>query len=245
MLSVGEDRIQRENFGRDIVLDLSTAAKEFDAFCFPCNQVFDPNDWMFGLMKHRQERVQQFLRFSETVLEPFRRYQVPVIELKKETSKEAVCLVFEKVNTGGVPLSVFELVTATYAADSFNLRRDWFGEGAVRGRESRWADKPLLRNTAATDFLQGVSLLHTHERQQQDLAAGKSGKEVTGVSAKREHILAMPLAAYQRWAEPLTLGFSRSRPVLAASGVSSPQFFALPCADHSAGCAIVRKHQSR
>ncbi len=224
VLAVGEDRIQRTNFGRDVVLDLGTPEKEFDAFCFPCNQVFDQNEWMYGLMKHRQERVQQFMRFSETVLEPFRRYQVPVIELKKETTKEAVCLVFEKVNTGGVPLSVFELVTATYAADGFNLRRDWFGEGAVKGRDSRWTDKPLLRGTAATDFLQGISLLHTHQLQQQDLASGKSGKDVTGVSAKREHILAMPLAAYQRWAEPLTLGFLEADQFLRHLGFHHPNF---------------------
>lgn len=224
VLAVGEDRVQRTNFGRDVALDLGSATKEYDAFCFPCNQVFDANDWMYGLMKHRQEKVQQFMRFSETVLEPFRRYQVPVIELKKETSKEAVCLVFEKVNTGGVPLSVFELVTATYAADSFNLRQDWFGEGAIKGRESRWADRPLLRNTAATDFLQGISLLHTYERQQKDLAEGKTGKEVTGVSAKREHILAMPLAAYQRWAEPLTLGFLEADQFLRHLGFHHPNF---------------------
>ena len=31
-------------------------------------------------------------------------------------SKEAVCVVFEKVNTGGKPLDAFELVTAMYAA---------------------------------------------------------------------------------------------------------------------------------
>ena len=42
------------------------------------------------------------------MLAAFRNYQIPVIQLQRETSKEAVCWVFEKVNTGGVPLSVFE-----------------------------------------------------------------------------------------------------------------------------------------
>ncbi len=182
VIAIGEDRILRENFGRDIVLDLSSATKEYDAFYFPCNQVFEANQWMYGLMQHRQDRVPQFLQFSEQILEPFRHYLVPVIELKKSTSKEAVCLVFEKVNTGGIPLSVFELVTATYAADGFNLRRDWFGEGSVKGRYARFAGKPLLRATAPTDFLQGLSLLHTYDCQQQDQAAGKTGKEVTSVS---------------------------------------------------------------
>jgi hypothetical protein len=224
IVAVGEDRVQRTNFGRDIVLDLSSTTKEYDAFCFPCNQVFDANDWMYGLMQHRQDRVQQFMRFSQAVLEPFRRYQVPVIELNKETSKEAVCLVFEKVNTGGVPLSVFELVTATYAADGFNLRRDWFGEGTFKGRGSRWTDRPLIRDTAATDFLQGVSLLCTYELQQRDLKAGKTGKAVTAVSAKREHILSMPLAAYQKWAEPLTLGFLEADQFLRHLGFHHPDF---------------------
>ena len=224
MLAVGEDRIQRANFGRDIVLDLSTTEKEFDAFCFPCNQVFDANPWMYGLMQHRQERVQKFMRFSQEILEPFRHYQVPVIELKKETTKEAVCLVFEKVNTGGVQLSVFELVTATYAADGFNLRRDWFGEGGSKGRRAVFAAKPLLKDTAETDFLQGVCLLHTHERQRADLDAGKTGKEVTGVSAKREHILSMPLDAYRKWADRLTKGFIEADQFLRHLGFHHPDF---------------------
>ena len=44
------------------------------------------------------------------------RYQVPVITLAHDTSHEAVCLVFEKVNTGGKALDAFELLTAMYAA---------------------------------------------------------------------------------------------------------------------------------
>lgn len=56
---------------------------------------------------------------------PFQQYKVPVIRLTKETPKEAVCQVFEAVNTGGVSLSVFELLTATFASDNFHLRDDW------------------------------------------------------------------------------------------------------------------------
>ena len=48
---------------------------------------------------------------------------MPTINLDKSTPKEAVCQVFEKVNTGGVTLTVFELLTATYAVDDFELRK--------------------------------------------------------------------------------------------------------------------------
>lgn len=224
IVAVGEDRVLRVNFGRDIALDLSTPDKEYDSFHFPCNQILNSDAWEEGLNAAYPERFSRYMQFRKLILTAFRSYLIPVIELKKETSKEAVCLVFEKVNTGGVQLSVFELVTATYAADGFNLRRDWFGEGAIKGRHSRLAHKALLKDTEATDFLQGISLLHTYERQQQDLKAGKTGKEVTGVSAKREHILSMPLNAYQTWAEPLVKGFLEVHQFLAHLGFYHPKF---------------------
>jgi len=58
-------------------------------------------------------------------LKNFVAYTVPVIILKKETPKEAVCTVFEKVNTGGIVLNVFELLTASFAAHNFRLNLDW------------------------------------------------------------------------------------------------------------------------
>jgi hypothetical protein len=72
--------------------------------------------------------------------------------------------------------------------------------------------------------LQGISLLHSYERQQQDLKSGKTGKEVTGVSAKREHILEMPLVAYQKWTDALTKGFLETEQFLRHIGFHHPNF---------------------
>ena len=82
-------------------------------------------------------------------------------EKRRPRHPHLVCLVFEKVNTGGVPLSVFELITATYAADGYNLRDDWFGSKArnVDSRKERVEQDALLEGIEATAFLQGVSLL--------------------------------------------------------------------------------------
>ncbi len=225
-IAVDETRTLRANFGRDIVLDLGSQAKEFAAFCFPCNQILNSDDWEEGLMAHDAAKFARYMEFRKQVLNAFREYHVPVIQLKKETSKEAVCLVFEKVNTGGVPLSVFELATATYAADGFNLRDDWFGRPAanVQGRQKKFATKPLLRDIEPTEFLQGLSLLHTHERRCADVAAGKTGKEITAVSAKREHVLALPLDAYKKWADKLTAGFFEADRFLRNQGFHHPKF---------------------
>lgn len=224
IVGVPEDKVIRTNFNRDVLRDLSTPEKEYEAFCFPCSQIMASDKWEYGLMERRPGLFPRYMEFREMVLDQFRSYQVPIIELKKETSKEAVCLVFEKVNTGGVQLSVFELVTATYAADGFNLRKDWFGQGTEKGRQAKLASKRLLKDIQNTDFLQGISLLHTFERQQEDLQAGKTGKAVSPVSAKREHILSMPLSAYKKWADKLVGGFSEAEQFLRHLGFDDPRF---------------------
>ncbi|MEX5220208.1 MAG: DUF262 domain-containing protein [Nitrospira sp.] len=209
LIGVDGSRILRSNFGRTIELDLSCPENEYQSFHFPCNQILDSDQWEEGLMAFDPGRFARYMDFRSKVLRVFRDYQVPIIELKKENSKEAVCLVFEKVNTGGVPLSVFELVTASYAADGFNLRDDWHGnrQRQIQGRKARLSEKGLLHGLQPTDFLQGVSLLHSYDRRQADLVGGRTGKDVTAVTAKREHVLAMPLDAYRTWADRLTDGF--------------------------------------
>lgn len=209
IFGVEEDRKIRENFGRDIKLDLSFPEKEYDAFAFPCNQILNSDAWEQGLFNHSPNRFGDFMKFRGMVLDEFRKYDIPVIELKKGNKKEAVCLVFEKVNTGGVPLSVFELITATYAADGINLRDEWFGsvKEKVEGFRQYFSKQRMLRGIEPTDFFQGLSLLHTMELRQADIATGKTGKQVTGVSAKRDAVLTLPLAAYLKWKDALAKGF--------------------------------------
>ncbi|MEL7050991.1 MAG: DUF262 domain-containing protein [Cyanobacteria bacterium J06648_1] len=209
LLAVDESRQVRSNFGRQLDLDLSTRKLECQQLYFPCNCILKWSEWLQDLNRFNGEHLALFLDFQRRVLDAFSTYQVPIIELKKETSKEAVCLVFEKVNTGGVQLSVFELVTASYAADGYNLRDDWYGSKlrSVQSRKARLAREPLLSQVEATDFLQAITLLHTLEKRCADLAAGKQGKQVAPVSAKRSSILELPLTAYKKWADKVEAGF--------------------------------------
>jgi hypothetical protein len=224
IVGVDEKRQLRTNFGRNVVLDLSTTDKEIDSFHFPCNQILNSDEWEEQLNARDPTRFGRYMQFRKQVLNPFRTYLLPVIVLSKETSKAAVCLVFEKVNTGGVQLSVFELVTATYAADNFNVRKDWFGGNGTKGRRAHLAEKPLLRELEPTDFLQGITLLHTLDRRQSDLRAGKTGKDVAPVTAKREHVLMTPLAAYQKWADPLSNGLLEAEQLLRHLGFYHTRF---------------------
>lgn len=221
-IALNADKKIKNNFGRDIVLDLSTREKECEAFFFPCNQMLNSDDWEESLQEYAPEKFNSYMSFRKIVLNEFRTYQLPIIALGKTTSKEAVCLVFEKVNTGGVPLSVFELVTASFAADGFNLRDDWYGSliRKIVGREERIKQEAILEGVEATDFLQAISLLHTLEKRNADLLSGKTGKSLSAVSAKRVAVLSLTLEEYKKWAPEVERGF-----LLAAKFMRKEHFF--------------------
>ena len=177
IIAVDEHRTLRSNFGRDIDLDLSTIAKEIAAFEFPCARVLDSSAWEEALTEVSTERLKRFF-FRKQVLTPFREYQLPVITLSRETSKAAVCLVFERVSTGGFSLDVFELITATWAAEGLIHRDDWHGKSRSQGgRHAQLTARSLIRDLQATDFLQALSLLHSSARRGRDLAKGISSKQ--------------------------------------------------------------------
>ena len=199
ILSLPEGKILRENFGRNIVIDLSTKDKEFENHIFPLNLVYDPiatGGWMDDYREYHnynKEILQRLRLFNAEVLTPIQSYKVPVITLSKNTPKDAVCQVFENVNTGGVSLTVFELVTATFAADNFELRKDWDTRNETFEQKTE-----LLSQVSSTDFLTGITLLSRYYIR-------KSGGEA--VSCKKKDVLQLSLKEYQQYANDLTNGF--------------------------------------
>ena len=223
IVSMPEDKCTKEKFGRGIDVDLSTPEQEYAKLMYPVCQVFDWDRWQDGFDKYWRGDVNETIReefriFKKQVLEKFKYYRVPVISLDRLTSKEAVCVVFEKVNTGGKPLDAFELVTAMYAAEGHELRKDWYGADGILGRQRRFADtmRPadsesgILANVANTDFLQAVSLFYTRERRQEAEKAGKKGKELPAITGNRQALLSLPLDAYKKYEKQAEEGFVRA-----------------------------------
>ena len=205
--SVPEDRLVKA-FGGAIILDVTTREREYAADLFPANRVFGSAEWRRAYNKfweHHPDKVGLFDDFEDEVIKRFEQYQLPVIELKKETPKEAVCLVFERVNTGGVALTVFELLTASFAADNFQLRDDW------NAREKRLKTQhPVLRNLQSDDFLQAISLLVTQSRRRAALDGGTTTDKAPGISCKRKDILKLEVTNWQAWADRVEHGFVRA-----------------------------------
>jgi len=212
---VPPDRIRKTNFGKDVELDLSSPAFEYEQMLFPLNQTLDPLSWILGCISHwtakGEQRMEEIQRFQNDVLNRIQSYAMPVIKLSKDNSREAVCTVFEKVNVGGKKLDAFELVTAIYAASGFDLREDWAGNKRKHGRLGRLREKVppkgVFADLASTDFLQACTVLHTRDVRLQAIADGATGKDVPAITCTREALLGLPLEAYQKFADAVEAGF--------------------------------------
>ncbi|MEU5510464.1 GmrSD restriction endonuclease domain-containing protein [Streptomyces fungicidicus] len=216
IVSVPADKVLRTDFNRTVVLDLSTTEAECAAGLFPLHLVFNAqrvNEWKRAYIKADEDRNWDLWgQFDEAVLQQVRAFQVPMIRLAASTSMDAVCAVFERVNTGGVPLNVFELLTATYAGDRdyveetgdyYQLPEVWreikqqlAAKYAVFGR----VESGLENGLSSIDFLQAIALVRTWERKQEGLG--------TTVSCKRRDLLDLPLADFVRLAPKLADAFA-------------------------------------
>ena len=203
-------------YRRDVQWDLSTTEKECASEALPLRLVFDApglHSWMMTYVlldgSSSKERLERWNTIHAEVLSPFQQYHVPVIQLSKSTSKVAVCKVFEKVNTGGVSLTVFELLTASYAAEEFQLRKDW----AAREKDLHvW---PVLSEVGNTDFLMTITLLSTLAR--------KRTRPESAVGCKRNDILDLDLSEYSRWAQPAVDGYVQAAKFLYQQRIFAPR----------------------
>ncbi len=198
VVSVPADKIVRSDFGRTIDLDVSTTEKEFENALFPLNIIYDTGDcnqWEMSFQEFYdfdKIKIKLLYNFKSEVILPFQKFKIPVIKLLKDTPKDAVCQVFENVNTGGVSLTVFELLTATYAADNHKLRAEW----EHRKKEFEQTD-PVLADVDEKDFLTAVTLLASYR---------KHVDQGTPVGCKRKEILNLALADYKNCADKLEAG---------------------------------------
>ena len=111
IVSVPEDKRVTRDFGRETVLDLSSPEHEYEQHMVPTERLLSGNymAWMLAYLKHWDDKATShpagtaarlWEDFNECCWNNFNDYDLPVIQLDKDTAKEAVCTIFEKVNTG-------------------------------------------------------------------------------------------------------------------------------------------------
>ena len=202
IISVPETKQLTSDFGRKVEMDLTTPNKEYAAKMFPLNIILDPAktfQWEQAYLAHYGHEAnisKEYSDFKSRIVMPAFQYKIPVITLEKDTPKEAVCQVFENVNQGGVSLTVFELVTAIFAMEDFDLRQDW------EHRVGTYFSGDLLNVVTSTDFLTACTLLAAYQ-----------GKGT--VSCKKKDVLNLKLTDYKAYANALCEGFREAADLLA------------------------------
>lgn len=194
VLSCRENRrVQREH---GEIIDIVSPEMEYKNSMFPVNKIFDSDDWgdeYKDYWKQDPSKRELFNTFNREVIGCFQQYNLPIIHLLENTPREAVCLIFEKVNTRGVTLTVFELLTASFAIDNFQLREDW------DERFKRLKKYPVLGKLDSTDFLRALTLLFTN-----------ANPKISTANCTRRSILQLKAADYEKWADITEDGFIKA-----------------------------------
>ncbi len=142
----------------------------------------DPTEWVedWALQnkvedRNRKKQLRQFLI-------GFLSYDFPAVVLNNRISLEAVCNIFETVNSQGKPLSPFDLLTAKWYR-TINLRQLW--DGTAESVRNALGDEPY-------PILQVHSLVHTGQK-------ALTNADVSP-SAKRGDLMKLPaIDVNSRW----------------------------------------------
>ena len=216
IFSINENKIATQNIGHDIICDLSSQEKEFENMMFPVCMIDEFSEWRWRFEEYWNydtSKLRFLSQFERYVINNYSHYSVPVIVMKKENSKEAVCQVFEKVNTGGVSLTVFELLTATYAASGFDLKKDW------ENIHTLFNNYKVLKNTCNTDLIQAVTLLSTYKKKQNAIQINNETEKIPAVSAKRKSMLELKVEEYEDSRQEIVDGFIKAAELLTSNHI--------------------------
>ena len=174
--------------------------QEYSRDMFPVSQIFNANQWMKGYLRHwnlDNAKWDLYGKFDSMVIQNFEQFLIPFIEIGKQTPREAVCLIFEKVNRQGMKLNVFELLTASLAAEGFQLRKAWKETSKRLKNENRPALR-VLHRLKEVDFLQVLTLLATN------------ANPCTPTSCSNAAILRLDVDTYREWASKTEKGLEKA-----------------------------------
>jgi hypothetical protein len=206
-------------------IDCTTAEKEYEQLLFPVSAIFNYVQWREGFQQYWNydpEKLALARQFELEIVKKFEHYQLPIIQLRPELSKVAVCQVFEDMHQMPTPMTFFDLVTACFAAEDFSLREHF---ASVSQKLSRFG---VLQGVRNTDWLSTVTLVATYHRRERFAQDNLSVIQLPTVGCGRQNILDLELADYQQFA-PMTLaGFEQSAKFLHGLGFVHPEDIAYP-----------------
>jgi hypothetical protein len=204
--------------GLQPLYELTTPEQELAAGALPLRNIFDiayitkwRDKYLLPLANDNLTQYRQLSNSWENLVDPWldriRNYPFPVIELRADMPLGAICHIFEKVNSTGVPLDVFDLVTAILWAQGYHLNEEW-----AKTREKLKSDFPM-QPLSGTAFLQGLSLLASYQRKH------AHPTDRIAVGCRKQDLMALKAVTVSEWWDVLVEGYREAARFMSDNGI--------------------------
>jgi len=212
------DESKKVKEGKDVLFELNNRENEFENKCLPLNCIFnDYEDWSWEFYEHLRtndisdDEIKNIRNTLKTFVDPIKDYEFPTIDLHPETPLKAVCHIFEKVNTTGITLTVFELLTAILWPQNIDLRKKW------KNIKEKLNDLPNMEGVDIDNvtFLQTLSLLSTYANK-----IANPDKRIA-VSCNRDDLLEITAKDIEDYWDKAFAGYKEAARILFENGVYS------------------------
>ena len=203
---------------KEVLFELNNREKEFENECLPLNCIFnDYEDWSWEFYEYLRtngisdDKIKNIRNTLKAFVDPIKDYEFPTIDLHPETPLKAVCHIFEKVNTTGITLTVFELLTAILWPQKIDIRKKW------RNTKEKLNDLPNMGGVDIDNvtFLQTLSLLSTYANK-----IANPDKRIA-VSCKRDDLLEITAKDIEDYWDKAFAGYKEAATILSENGVYS------------------------
>ncbi len=203
--------------------DITNLEGELAAGTLPLRYTFDTNsnlaDWkkayLVNLSNKDMDVYLELDKLWDTLVRPWldriRTYPFPMVELRPDLPLGAICHIFEKVNSTGVPLDVFDLCTAILWAQGFELNEEW------KRTSHKLAEKVAMQPLHGTYFLQSLSILDTYDRKKRD------PESRIAVACRKQDLMDMDAETVQKWWDTLVAGYKAAGVFMTDEGIIAQQ----------------------
>lgn len=115
-------------------------------------------------------------------------------------------------------MTVFELLTATFASDEYDLKEDWL---RIRHRFMNEKGLQVLQNVSNTDLIQAITLISSYKKKMIAVKNLKPQEEIPAVGCKRKDMLNLTLNDYRDNKDEIVYGFVKAAKLLSEHHIFS------------------------
>ncbi|PRQ11234.1 hypothetical protein C1Y63_07590 [Corynebacterium sp. 13CS0277] len=190
VISVSASGEVRSHFARRRFQRVDNDAHAIEQGLMPVSALLSDrgSDMLFDLAASGDPAKSQAAKqFHNQIAKPLVRYSVPMIRLDRETAQGGVGSIFAQVNSAGLQMGVFDLLTAVFASENpdFSLMDDYRLTEEVRAHHAN------LAGLKRTDWLMAVSLYVTAKQgyargQREDILRLSLDEYLAGAARMRE-----------------------------------------------------------